>query len=115
MVDDAAARMYVDVASTSEVPTGSVRSFFVGGRTIAVYHTASGFSASDNSCPHRGGPLAEGDLMNGSIVCPWHLWAFDLETGCADIAPELKLTRHEVRVEGDRILIRLASEANPTP
>jgi nitrite reductase (NADH) small subunit len=45
--------------------------------------------------------------MSGSIVCPWHLWAFDLKTGCSDVAPELQLIRHDVRVEGDRILVRL--------
>ena len=45
---------------------------------IALYHTRSGFFATENTCPHRGGPLGEGDLIGDEIVCPWHLWGFDV-------------------------------------
>ena len=53
----------------------------VGAQRIALYHTASGFFATGNTCPHRGGPLGEGDIIGDEIVCPWHLWAFDIATG----------------------------------
>src|SRR5688572_32218469 len=53
---------FVEIARTSELPVGRVKAFVVDGRTVAVYHTTSGFYATDNTCPHRGGPLAEGDL-----------------------------------------------------
>lgn len=32
-------------------------------------------------CPHLEGPLAEGTVAEGQIVCPWHLWSFSLEDG----------------------------------
>jgi nitrite reductase/ring-hydroxylating ferredoxin subunit len=35
----------------------------------------------DARCPHRGGPLIEGVLRNGAVVCPWHWYTFDLDTG----------------------------------
>jgi nitrite reductase/ring-hydroxylating ferredoxin subunit len=36
-------------------------------------------------CPHMEGPLAEGTLAQGQIVCPWHLWSFSVtDGGCLD-------------------------------
>ena len=37
---------------------------------IALYHTSEGFFATDNTCPHRGGPLAEGDLIDACLPGP---------------------------------------------
>lgn len=32
-------------------------------------------------CPHLGGPLEEAALDGGAVVCPWHGYRFDCETG----------------------------------
>jgi len=66
------------------------------------------FFASDNTCPHRGGPLGEGDILGSEIVCPWHLWSFDVATGVCAGVPELCIVTHEVRVDGGRILVKLS-------
>jgi nitrite reductase/ring-hydroxylating ferredoxin subunit len=97
-----------DIASVADVPMGRARAFAVGERRIAVYHTDRGFFASDNTCPHRGGPLGEGDLIGNEIVCPWHLWGFDVESGVCVGNPQIRITTHAVRRDGDRILVRLA-------
>ena len=34
-----------------------------------------------HACSHLGGPLSEGTLKNGSVVCPWHGSEFGLEDG----------------------------------
>ena len=99
---------FVPVVGCDELPVGTMRSFSVEGRRIAVYHTARGFFASDNSCPHRGGPLAEGDLLGEEVVCPWHLWGFDVCTGQNERFPEVAMTMHEVRIENEQVLVRLA-------
>lgn len=99
---------YVEVARAGELPVGRVRAVKLDGRTIAICHTARGFFALDNTCPHRGGPLAEGDLIGEEIVCPWHLWGFDVATGLCPGNSEFAIATHDVRVDGDRILIRLA-------
>ena len=92
-------------------------SYRVDARGVVIYHTASGFYASDDRCPHRGGPLAEGDLMGEEIVCPWHLWGFDIRNGVCPGNPEVHVTTHEVRVENDRLLVRInpAAEALSQP
>ena len=40
--------------------------------------------ATQASCPHPGGPLADGFVGNGKVVCPFHAYRFDLATGCAE-------------------------------
>lgn len=100
---------FIEIAATAEVPMGRAKAFNAGGKIIALYHTANGFFATDNSCPHRGGPLAEGDLLGGEIVCPWHFWAFDVTTGMCVGNPEVSVARHELRVDGDRVMVRIES------
>lgn len=97
----------VEVLKTSDLPLGRARAVAAGEKKIAVYHTAEGFFASDNVCPHRGGPLGEGDLIGNEITCPWHLWGFDVRTGMCAGNAELSIATHEVCIEGDRILVRL--------
>ena len=98
----------MEVARVADLPVGRSKAVKAGDQTIALYHTASGFFASDDRCPHRGGPLAEGDLIGNEIVCPWHLWGFDLHTGLCPGNPEISVTLHEVKLDGERILVRLA-------
>ncbi|HEX7708776.1 MAG TPA: Rieske 2Fe-2S domain-containing protein [Thermoanaerobaculia bacterium] len=98
---------YVEIARTTDVPLGRARACDAGGRTIALYHTASGFFATDNVCPHRGGPLADGDLIGNEINCPWHLWSFDVESGLCPGNPEVTLETHELKIDGERILVKV--------
>lgn len=99
---------FVDVARVSELPIGRAKTVTIGVRAIALYHTTRGFFASDNTCPHRGGPLGEGDLIVNEIVCPWHLWGFDVESGVCTGNSEVTIVTHEVKIDGDRILVKLA-------
>lgn len=98
----------VEIANVEELAVGRAKACGVEGRAIALYHTHSGFFATDNTCPHRGGPLAQGDLIGNEITCPWHLWSFDVTTGLCAGNPEISVATHELRVDGRRILARLA-------
>lgn len=101
--------MFVEVAKVTDVPVGRVKAVNVDGRVLALSHTADGFFATDNTCPHRGGPLAEGDLVNNEIICPWHFWSFDIISGTCPGNPEFRVATHEVRIEGDSVLVRMPS------
>jgi nitrite reductase (NADH) small subunit len=99
---------FIDVANVSELPAGRVKGVVIGERRIALCHTTAGIFATDNTCPHRGGPLSEGDIIGNEIVCPWHLWGFDVATGHCTGNPDISVATHEVRIEGDRILVKLS-------
>lgn len=87
----------------------------VGERTVALYHTTRGFFASDNQCPHRGGPLGQGDIIGQEIICPWHLWGFEVASGVCTGNPDVSIVTHEVRIEGNRILVKLAPAREVSP
>ena len=99
---------FIEVATINDLPVGCVKSVRAGGETIALYRTANGFFASESRCPHRGGPLSDGDVIGDEIVCPWHLWGFNLESGLCPGNSDICITTHEVKIEGDRILVRLS-------
>ncbi|GAC1433661.1 MAG: nitrite reductase small subunit NirD [Thermoanaerobaculia bacterium] len=105
---------FIDVAGVNDLPVGRIRRMQIGTRTIALYHTARGFFASDNECPHRGGPLAEGDLIADEIICPWHLWGFDVATGVCTGNASIRIVTHEVKIDHDRVLVKLAPAREAT-
>ncbi len=98
---------FIDVGFTGDIGVGRMIARSVEGRGIVIYHTGSGFYSSDDRCPHRGGPLVEGDLIGEEIVCPWHLWGFDVRSGVCPGNAEVRVITHEVRVENSRLLVRI--------
>ncbi|MDP9362154.1 MAG: Rieske 2Fe-2S domain-containing protein [Acidobacteriota bacterium] len=99
---------FIEVLRVRDLPVGRIRAVKIDDCSVAICHTSNGFFATDNTCPHRGGPLAEGDLIGNEIVCPWHLWGFDVTTGLCPGNAEFTIATHEVRLEGDRILVKLS-------
>jgi nitrite reductase (NADH) small subunit len=66
------------------IPPGEGRVFEIEGRRIAVFRTRQGaLFATQAECPHRQGPLADGLVGGGHVVCPLHGFRFDLRTGDA--------------------------------
>src|SRR5713226_7221775 len=99
---------FTEVLRLADLPVGRIKAVTIDDRRVAISHTVNGFFATDNTCPHRGGPLAAGDLIGDEIVCPWHLWGFDDCRGLCPGNAECTSTTHGVKVEGDRILVKLA-------
>ncbi|MYR06472.1 Rieske 2Fe-2S domain-containing protein [Gordonia sp. SID5947] len=77
--------MGVVVGPSEGLLPGEGRAYAVGERQIAVFRMTDGtFRATDAVCPHRGGPLADGQFDLGQIVCPLHQYAFRFrDGGCA--------------------------------
>jgi 3-phenylpropionate/trans-cinnamate dioxygenase ferredoxin subunit len=94
------------VASTADVPPGSVRVFQVNGRSIALANLDGAFYAVDNLCTHDNGPLGEGTLWNGTIECPRHGARFDIKTGAVKALPAVRPVRaYPVRLDGDEVSV----------
>jgi len=75
------------------------------GTELAVYHTEGRFYAVENFCPHRGAPLADGNLCGAAVECDWHGWRFDLATGQCLGHPAESIQAYEVRIEDGWIKI----------
>jgi nitrite reductase (NADH) small subunit len=101
----AGARMRV--AEVGEVPPDSARVVEVGGHTLALCNVGGAFYAVDNLCPHRGGPLGEGDLDGVVLTCPWHAWQWDVTTGANVNNPVSSVGCFRVSVDGQGIFVEL--------
>ena len=99
---------YVKVATTSEVEPGQSRLVEVKGKPIALFNVDGKFFAVDNTCTHRGGPLAEGAISGHEVTCPWHGARFDVRTGEVAGPPAQKgVARYGVRVTGADVEIEV--------
>ena len=72
----------VNLGRVDQIALGHGHCFVVGGEEIAVFRSRDGkIFAVGNRCPHRQGPLSEGIVGNGKVVCPLHGHKFDLASG----------------------------------
>jgi nitrite reductase/ring-hydroxylating ferredoxin subunit len=93
------------VGRVEDVPPGEGRAFVAGGVPVAVFRLRDGsLHATQAACPHRGGPLADGQTDARVLVCPLHQFAFRWEDGaCTGDGPALRT--HPVRaVDGDLVV-----------
>jgi len=92
---------YMKVAKTTEIEPGQARLVDVKGRSIALLNVEGQFFALDNTCTHKGGPLAEGEISGHEVTCPWHGARFDVRTGEVVGPPAQRaVVRYGVRVTG---------------
>jgi nitrite reductase (NADH) small subunit len=90
--------MEIILGPLASIPPGEGRTFNARGERVTVFRTRSGeVFAVQATCPHRGGPLADGILGEAKLVCPLHAWTFDLRTGEA-LVGESGLTIYRVRL-----------------
>lgn len=88
------------VGPRDDVPAGGARGYAVGRYEVAVFDVDGVLYAIENSCPHQGGPLADGWLEGSVITCPWHGWCFDVRTGKMTLGEYARVPRFDVQVRG---------------
>ncbi len=98
---------FVKVAQLSALPPDSVTEVMLEGQPYAICNVSGTVRALSGICIHRGGPLGQGQIHDGRVVCPYHLWEFDCETGEYDYDPTKTVPTFQVKVEGDDVLLQL--------
>jgi len=75
---------WVQVARCEAVPLREGRAVTLADREIAIFNLGDRFLATDNRCPHQGGPLCDGIVAGDSVVCPLHAWKVRLDSGTVE-------------------------------
>jgi len=75
---------WIRVTACDNVPPREGRAVNIAGREIAIFNLGDRFLATDNRCPHRGGPLCDGIVTGAAVVCPLHAWKINVETGTVE-------------------------------
>ena len=109
-------KQWVRITPIQNIPLREGRSVQVAGRDIAIFNLGDRFLAVEGSCPHKGGPLAEGIVTGTTVVCPLHAWKVDLESGAVknSASPVPCIETFPTRVEGGVILIEIPVEPATT-
>ncbi|MCE9625577.1 MAG: Rieske 2Fe-2S domain-containing protein [Deltaproteobacteria bacterium] len=98
---------FVRAAKRQDIPSGSGVASECNGKPVSIFNVAGEFYATQGKCPHRGGPLDEGELEGQVVTCPWHAWRFDVCTGINADNPHSKLVVYPVKLEGDDVLVEM--------
>jgi nitrite reductase/ring-hydroxylating ferredoxin subunit len=95
------------VAAQAELDPGQLLEVFVDGEAIALANVDGTIHAIENTCPHAGGPLGDGSLTGHSAVCPYHGWAFDVQSGVCELNDAVAVKVFEVRTHQGEICVKL--------
>jgi nitrite reductase (NADH) small subunit len=93
----------IKIAEVSELPEGTGKVVTASTRVLALFNVGGSFHAVDNTCPHRGGPLGEGELSGSVVTCPWHGWQFDVRSGENPRNPGASARRVPLEIQGNEI------------
>ena len=102
----------ITVARVDELKDGEMKQVDAGAMKILLARVNGKYYAVGATCPHYGGPLAEGALCGERVICPWHHASFDVKTGDLLEPPALDaLPRYEVKTEGESVVVLVPDEA----
>jgi nitrite reductase (NADH) small subunit len=99
---------FIKLTTESELPAvNTAKEFACGNKEICIANVNGTYSAMDNVCLHQGGPLGQGTIEGGKVVCPWHGWAYDPKTGAASHNTNAKLAVYPIKIENGDVLIEV--------
>lgn len=94
---------WLDACGVEEVPEGRARVVLAGGERVAIFNAEGRLSALSGVCPHQNGPLGEGRIVDGLVVCPWHGYQFRPRCGRSPAPFREEVPTFRLRVEAGRV------------
>ena len=96
-----------------DIEENKARPVVIDNIEMAIYRYKQQFFAVAGLCPHQNGPIAEGEIVNGCITCPWHGFQFDPNTGKSPPPYDDCIDTYPVKIVNDVVYIHPV--ANPRP
>jgi uncharacterized membrane protein/nitrite reductase/ring-hydroxylating ferredoxin subunit len=98
----------IELKNTDKLRLNQMRLLRVNGTRIAIARTEAGIVAFEDRCSHRGGSLADGSIICGTVQCPWHGSQFDTGTGAVKAGPAIERIRiYPVTQRGESFVLHL--------
>lgn len=98
----------VTVAGADELKVDQMKLLHVDGKRIVLARTEEGYVAFDDHCTHKGGSLASGMMICGTVQCPWHGSQFSVKDGSVKAGPaEEGIRTYEVTKRDGEVMLKL--------
>lgn len=98
---------WTDAADDADVTEGALVVADVSDRKVLLTRVDGKVCALENTCTHAGGPLNEGTVEDGTVVCPWHGSRFRLADGAVVGGPAtFPQPKFETRKRAGKIQVR---------
>lgn len=98
----------IDAAAVEDVQEGRILALYIQDTPLALTRVNGIARAFGDVCTHDGGPLAEGEISGGCVVCPRHGARFDLITGKPTFPAVARAMIYAAEERDGRIWIQLA-------
>jgi len=95
----------VDVCAVDDIVENRGRVVTVAGERLAVFRYDGKISAMSNACQHQNGPLGEGKIVDGLVVCPWHGYQYKPDCGASPAPFTEKIPTFRTQVKNGRVLV----------
>lgn len=95
------------VAALDELPEQTGLVVQAGRQEVALFKVGETVYALENECPHREGPIGEGDLDGEIVTCPFHAWQINVRTGEVEGIPGLCSRSYPCRVENGAVYVEI--------
>jgi nitrite reductase/ring-hydroxylating ferredoxin subunit/DMSO/TMAO reductase YedYZ heme-binding membrane subunit len=95
---------YVRVCRAAEIPDTRARVVRLGEERVAIYRYDGRVSAIGSVCQHQYGPLGEGKVVGGCVVCPWHGYEYRPDTGASPPPFTEQVPTYRVRIDPDGVV-----------
>ena len=101
-------------ASADELQPDQMKLLRIGDDRVVLARDERGYVAFEDRCSHKGGSLAGGTMICGTVQCPWHGSHFDVRTGDVKAGPAKERIRlYEVDERNGQIYVtRRSSRAD---
>ncbi|HMO58601.1 MAG TPA: non-heme iron oxygenase ferredoxin subunit [Roseiflexaceae bacterium] len=101
-------RETIPVAMTGDITPGRMYYIDIDGLPIALANVGGQIYAFGDTCRHEGGSLSSGILIDETVTCPWHGWAYSIRTGRAIVPPiGIRIPIYPVTIAGDTVLVTI--------
>lgn len=72
---------------------------------LCVARIGGKIAVISNHCPHSGGPLGQGMVEDGKVMCPLHGWAFDVISGATDEDADVRVRVFQAEVRDGALFV----------
>jgi nitrite reductase/ring-hydroxylating ferredoxin subunit/DMSO/TMAO reductase YedYZ heme-binding membrane subunit len=95
----------VEVCAVDDIPEKRARVATIAGERVAVFRYDGKVSAISNVCQHQNGPLGEGKIVDGLVVCPWHGYQYKPDCGASPEPFTERVPTFRVEVRDGRVWV----------